>query len=107
MAKNGELRYGNWHIGPVGLYYSSADGDDEEDDDMDDFDEDDDDSDDDDSDDDDMITDIGDMEFSTGYLQVEQTAALMSLPFEISSWILTQQKLQSKNRMTVRRSALY
>ena len=60
MAKNGELRYGNWHIGPVGLYYSSADGDDEEDDDMDDFDEDDDDS-----DDDDMITDIGDMEFST------------------------------------------
>mgnify|MGYP007087939325 CR=1 FL=1 len=33
MAKNGELRYGNWHIGPVGLYYSSADGDDEEDDD--------------------------------------------------------------------------
>ena len=31
MAKNGELRYGNWHIGPVGLYYSSADGDDEED----------------------------------------------------------------------------
>lgn len=32
MAKNGELRYGNWHIGPVGLYYSSADGDDEEDD---------------------------------------------------------------------------
>ena len=35
MAKNGELRYGNWHIGPVGLYYSSADGDDEEDDDMD------------------------------------------------------------------------
>lgn len=38
MAKNGELRYGNWHIGPVGLYYSSADGDDEEDDDMDDFD---------------------------------------------------------------------
>ena len=39
MAKNGELRYGNWHIGPVGLYYSSADGDDEEDD-MDDFDED-------------------------------------------------------------------
>ena len=46
MAKNGELRYGNWHIGPVGLYYSSADGDDEEDDDMDDFDEDDDDSDD-------------------------------------------------------------
>ena len=28
MAKNGELRYGNWHIGPVGLYYSSADGDD-------------------------------------------------------------------------------
>ena len=34
MAKNGELRYGNWHIGPVGLYYSSADGDDEEDDDM-------------------------------------------------------------------------
>ena len=87
MAKNGELRYGNWHIGPVGLYYSSADGDDEEDDDMDDFDEDDDDSDDDDSDDDDM----------------EQTAALMSLPFEISSWILTQQKLQSKNRMTARR----
>ena len=65
MAKNGELRYGNWHIGPVGLYYSSADGDDEEDDDMDDFDEDDDDSDDDDSDDDDMITDISDMEFST------------------------------------------
>ena len=68
MAKNGELRYGNWHIGPVGLYYSSADGDDEEDDDMDDFDEDDsddDDSDDDDSDDDDMITDIGDIEFST------------------------------------------
>ena len=40
MAKNGELRYGNWHIGPVGLYYSSADGDDEEEDDMDDFDED-------------------------------------------------------------------
>ena len=39
MAKNGDLRYGNWHIGPVGLYYSSADGDDEEDDDMDDFDE--------------------------------------------------------------------
>lgn len=37
MAKNGELRYGNWHIGPVGLYYSSADGDDEEDDDMDDL----------------------------------------------------------------------
>jgi hypothetical protein len=37
MAKNGELRYGNWHIGPVGLYYSSADGDDEEEDDMDDF----------------------------------------------------------------------
>ena len=34
MAKNGELRYGNWHIGPVGLYYSSADGDDEEDGDM-------------------------------------------------------------------------
>ena len=69
MAKNGELRYGNWHIGPVGLYYSSADGDDEEDD-MDDFDEDDDDSDDDDSDDDDSddddaITDISDMEFST------------------------------------------
>ena len=102
MAKNGELRYGNWHIGPVGLYYSSADGDDEEDDDMDDFDEDDDDS-----DDDDMITDIGDMEFSTEVPQVEQTAALMSLPFEISSWILMQRKLQSKNRMTVRRSALY
>lgn len=57
MAKNGELRYGNWHIGPVGLYYSSADGDDEEDDDMDDFDEDDDDSDDDDSDDDDSDDD--------------------------------------------------
>ena len=118
MAKNGELRYGNWHIGPVGLYYSSADGDDEEDDDIDDFDEDDDDSDDDDSDDDDsddddsddddMITDISEYGvFLLRYLQVEQTAALMSLPFEISSWILMQRKLQSKNRMTVRRSAPY
>lgn len=80
MAKNGELRYGNWHIGPVGLYYSSADGDDEEDDDMDDFDEDDDDSDDDDSDDDDMITDISDMEFST-----EVPAGGADSSFDVSS----------------------
>ena len=85
MAKNGELRYGNWHIGPVGLYYSSADGDDEEDDDIDDFDEDDDDSDDDDSDDDDsddddMITDISDMEFST-----EVPAGGADSSFDVSS----------------------
>ena len=95
MAKNGELRYGNWHIGPVGLYYSSADGDDEEEDDMDDFDEDfdddfdddsddddsdDDDSDDDDSDDDDMITDISDMEFST-----EVPAGGADSSFDVSS----------------------
>ena len=64
MAKNGELRYGNWHIGPVGLYYSSADRDDEEDD-MDDFDENYDDSDEDDSDYYDIITYIGDMKFTT------------------------------------------
>ena len=32
MAKNGELRYGNWHIGPVGLYYSGSDYDDDDDD---------------------------------------------------------------------------
>ena len=70
MAKNGELRYGNWHIGPVGLYYSSADGDDEEDDDMDDFDE----------DDDDMITDISDMEFST-----EVPAGGADSSFDVSS----------------------
>lgn len=58
MARNGELRYGNWHVGPDGLYYSSADED------MDDFD--DDDEDDDGEDDDgDLITGIGDMEFST------------------------------------------
>ena len=31
MAKNGELRYGNWHIGPVGLYYSGSDYDDDDD----------------------------------------------------------------------------
>lgn len=80
MAKNGELRYGNWHIGPVGLYYSSADGDDEEEDDMDDFDEDDDDSDDDDSDDDDAITDISDMEFST-----EVPAGGADSSFDVSS----------------------
>ena len=85
MAKNGELRYGTWHIGQVGLYYSSADGDDEEDDDMDDFDEDDDDSDDDDSDDDDsddddMITDISDMEFST-----EVPAGGADSSFDVSS----------------------
>ncbi len=74
MAKNGELRYGNWHVGPGGLYYSSADDDDDDDDDMDDFDEDDDDDDDDDmddfdedddDDDSDLITDTGNMEFST------------------------------------------
>ena len=88
MAKNGELRYGNWHVGPGGLYYSSAD----EDDDMDDFDEDDDDSDDDDSDDDDsndndmitdvsdMITDISDMEFST-----EVPAGGVDSSFDVSS----------------------
>lgn len=88
MAKNGELRYGNWHVGPGGLYYSSAD----EDDDMDDFDEDDDDSDDDDSDDDDsndndmitdvsdMITDISDMEFST-----EVPAGGADSSFDVSS----------------------
>ena len=47
---------------------------------MDDFDEDDDDSDDDDSDDDDMITDIGDMEFST-----EVPAGGADSSFDVSS----------------------
>ena len=81
MAKNGELRYGNWHIGPVGLFYSR----DDEVDDLDDLDEDedeedDDDSDDDDSDDDDMITDISDMEFST-----EVPAGGADSSFDVSS----------------------
>ena len=49
MARNGELRYGNWHVGPDGLYYSSAD----KDDDLDDF------------DDDDLATDATNIEFST------------------------------------------
>ena len=31
MAKNGELRYGNWHIGPGGLYYNGSDYDDDDD----------------------------------------------------------------------------
>ncbi len=94
MAKNGELRYGNWHIGPVGLFYSrddevddlddlddlDEDEDDDDDDDSDDDDSDDDDSDDDDSDDGDMITDISDMEFSS-----EVPAGGADSSFDVSS----------------------
>lgn len=74
MAKNGELRYGNWHIGPDGLYYSGSDYDDDDDyDDNDDYDDDDDDDDYDDDDDldaddkdiVDLVSDIGDADFST------------------------------------------
>ena len=81
MAKNGELRYGNWHIGPVGLFYSRDDEVDDLDD-LDDLDEDEDEDeeDDDDSDDDDMITDISDMEFST-----EVPAGGADSSFDVSS----------------------
>ena len=62
IEKEGELAYGNWHIGKYGIYYGGSDASYVNDDDIYDMDDDDDDSDEDDMDSDDDVDDEDDMD---------------------------------------------